>query len=162
MWHWIALLCSADVPCIKLITLSRGVRHLHTERRAGIGIKQEAQLSPRDRAMHPVSWNLANCHATVQKLLVRQVLNKSMLWSSRFSWRQCCHEGGISVVTVRVLRAKKSFPRLNCTNYRCVCEETTIGEGQSNSFIVNYCATTNKIINIQGKQNGTRALFTGR
>jgi len=33
-----------------------------------------------------------------------------------------------------------------------VCEETTIGEGQSNSFIMSYCATTNKIIKIQGKQ----------
>ena len=37
---------------------------------------QEAQLSPRDRAMRCVSWNFANCHATVQKLLVRQVLNQ--------------------------------------------------------------------------------------
>ena len=37
---------------------------------------QEAQLSPRDRAMRRVSWNLANCHATVQKLLVRKVLNQ--------------------------------------------------------------------------------------
>ena len=36
--------------------------------------EQEAQLSPRDRMMRCVSWNLANCHATVQKLLVRQVL----------------------------------------------------------------------------------------
>ena len=50
---------------------------------------QEAQLSPRDRAMHRVSWNLANCHATVQKLLVRQVLDKSKVWSWRSSWRQC-------------------------------------------------------------------------
>jgi len=32
---------------------------------------QVAQLSP----MRHVSWNLANCHATVKKLLVRQVLN---------------------------------------------------------------------------------------
>ena len=32
-----------------------------------------------------------------------------------------CHEGGISVVTVRVLWAEKSSPRLNCTNSRCVC-----------------------------------------
>jgi len=32
--------------------------------------KQEAQLSPSDRAMRRVSWNLANYHATVQKLLV--------------------------------------------------------------------------------------------
>ena len=52
-------------------------------------VPEEAQLSPRDRAMRGVSWNLANCHATVQKLLVRQVLNKSKLWSWRFSWRQC-------------------------------------------------------------------------
>ena len=41
--------------------------------------KQEAQLSPRDRAMRRVNRNLANCHATVQKLLIRQVLTKSMV-----------------------------------------------------------------------------------
>jgi len=35
---------------------------------------QEAQLSPSDRAMRLVSSNLANYHATVQKLLIRQVL----------------------------------------------------------------------------------------
>ena len=40
---------------------------------------QEAQLSPRDRAMRRVNRNLANCHATVQKLLIRQVLTKSMV-----------------------------------------------------------------------------------
>ena len=51
--------------------------------------QQEAQLSPRDRAMRRVNWNLANCHATVQKLLIRQVLAKSMVWSWRFSRRQC-------------------------------------------------------------------------
>ena len=33
--------------------------------------KKEAQLSPRDRVMREVSWNLANCHATLQKLLVQ-------------------------------------------------------------------------------------------
>jgi len=38
--------------------------------------KQEAQLSPSDRAMRRVSWNLANCHAHMQKLIVRQVLNQ--------------------------------------------------------------------------------------
>jgi len=52
-------------------------------------LKQDAQLSPRDRAMRRVSWNVVNCHATVHKLLVRQVLTKSMVWSWRFSWRQC-------------------------------------------------------------------------
>ena len=42
-------------------------------------IKQEAPLSPRDSAMRRVSWNLANCHATVQKLLY----DKS--WTNRSS-----------------------------------------------------------------------------
>ena len=51
-------------------------------------LKQEAQLSPRDCAMRRVNWNLANCHATVQKLRI-QVLTKSMVWSWRFSRRQC-------------------------------------------------------------------------
>ena len=50
---------------------------------------QEAQLSPRDRAMRLVSSNLANYHATVRKLLIRQVLTKPMVFSWRFSWRQC-------------------------------------------------------------------------
>ena len=50
---------------------------------------QEARLSPRDRAMLRVSWNLVNCHATVQKLLVRQVLNKSKLGSWRVTMGQC-------------------------------------------------------------------------
>jgi len=49
----------------------------------GIAVKyceiQEAQLSPRDRAMRRVNGNLANCHATVQKLLMQQVLTKSMI-----------------------------------------------------------------------------------
>ena len=39
---------------------------------------QEAQLSPSDRAMRLVSSNLANYHATVQKLLIRQALTKPM------------------------------------------------------------------------------------
>jgi len=52
-------------------------------------IGQEAQLSPSDRAMRLVSSNLANYHATVQKLLIRQVLAKPMVCSWRFSWRQC-------------------------------------------------------------------------
>ena len=52
-------------------------------------VEQEAQLLPSDRAMRLVSNNLANYHATVQKLLIRQVLTKPMVWSWRFSWRQC-------------------------------------------------------------------------
>jgi len=51
-------------------------------------VEQEAQLSPSDRAMRLVSSNLDNYHATVQ-LLIRQVLTKPMVWSWRFSWRQC-------------------------------------------------------------------------
>ena len=50
---------------------------------------QEAQLSPSDRAMRLVSSNLASCHATVQKLLIRQVLTKLMVWSWKYSRRQC-------------------------------------------------------------------------
>ena len=50
---------------------------LHTRRQQQT--KQEAQLSPRDSAMRRVSSNLANYHATVQKLLIRQVLTKSMV-----------------------------------------------------------------------------------
>ena len=50
---------------------------------------KKTQLSPRDRVMRRVNWNLANCHATVQKLLIGQVLTKSMVWSWRFSRQQC-------------------------------------------------------------------------
>ena len=45
----------------------------------GAKYRQEAQLSPSDRAMRLVSSNLANYHATVQKLLIRQVLTKTMV-----------------------------------------------------------------------------------
>ena len=41
-------------------------------------VKQEAQLSPRDRAMRRVNWNLANCHATVQKLLKLEIKLEAM------------------------------------------------------------------------------------
>ena len=52
-------------------------------------LEQEAPLSPSDCAMRLVSSNLANYHATVQKILIRQVLTKPMVWIWRFSWRQC-------------------------------------------------------------------------
>ena len=39
--------------------------------------------------MRRVSYNLANCHATVQKLLVRQVLNKSKLRNWRVKVGRC-------------------------------------------------------------------------
>jgi len=70
------LVCSA-----KLTVALYTVRAFHP--RSGSGLNsdgQEAQLSLRDRAMRRVSWNLANCHATVQKLLVRQVLNQVQLY----------------------------------------------------------------------------------
>jgi len=60
---------------------------------------QEAQLSPRDRAMRRVNWNLASCDATVQKLLIRQVLTISMVWSWRFSCRRCVIDNVHSTVT---------------------------------------------------------------
>ena len=44
-----------------------------------VNSRQEAQLSPSDRAMRLVSSNLVNYHATVQKLLIRQVLAKPMV-----------------------------------------------------------------------------------
>ena len=68
------------------------VDHAHTDSCIVTGCnlaEQEAQLSPSDRAMRLVSSNLANYHATVQKLLIQQVLTKPMVWSWRFSWRQC-------------------------------------------------------------------------
>ena len=61
--------------------------------------EQEAQLSLRDRAMRRVSWNLANCHATVQKLLVRQVLDKSKLWSWRVTMGAMCNKRVHSTMT---------------------------------------------------------------
>jgi len=41
-----------------------------------VAAKSEAQLSLSDRTMRLVSSNLANYHATVQKLLIRQVVTK--------------------------------------------------------------------------------------
>ena len=46
---------------------------------ANLELKQEAQLSPSNRAMRLVSSNLASYHATAQKLLIRQVLTKPMV-----------------------------------------------------------------------------------
>ena len=49
--------------------------------------------------MRLVSSNLANCHASVQKLLIRQVLTKLMVWSWRFSRRQCVMNNVHSTMT---------------------------------------------------------------
>jgi len=51
---------------------------LHDQSITG-SVKQQAQLSPSDRAMRLGSSNLAKCHATVQKLLIQQVLTKLMV-----------------------------------------------------------------------------------
>ena len=73
--------------------------------------KQDVQLSPRDFAMRRVNWNLANCHATVQKLLIRQVLTKLMVWSWRFSRRQCLIDNVHSTMTrpSRLLLSQVSY-----------------------------------------------------
>ena len=86
-------------------------------------ILQEAQLSPRDREMRRVNWNLANCHATVQKLLIRQVLTKSMAWSWRFIRRQ--RQSVIDNVLSTMTRPSR-FHCLRCvinkptTDYLCI------------------------------------------
>jgi len=54
-------------------------QELPSESGADSELKQEAQISPSDRAMRLVSSNLANYHATVQKLFIRQVLTKLMV-----------------------------------------------------------------------------------
>ena len=66
---------------------------------AGTRKVQDAQLSLSDRAMHLVSSNLANYQATVQKLPTRQVLTKPMVWSWRFSRRQCVIDNVHSTMT---------------------------------------------------------------
>jgi len=73
------------------ICISRVILELGLRRKNEIA-QNNKKLSYRrgtGRAMRSVSWNLANCHATVQKLLVRQDLNKSMLWSWRVTVGQC-------------------------------------------------------------------------
>jgi len=69
-------------PAVKRITWSmhhEGLSMWRSEKASSARynkVIQKAQLSPRDHAMRRVSWNPANCHATVHKLLVRQVLNQ--------------------------------------------------------------------------------------
>jgi len=66
---------------------------------AGSATETRSSVSPRDRVMRRVNWNLANCDATVQKLLTWQVLTISMVWSWRFSRRQCVIDNVHSTVT---------------------------------------------------------------
>jgi len=84
-YNTLALLCE----CVITVPTIIGIWQLHLKTVGGLRfcntvymyvIKskqvQEAQLSPSDRAMPLISSNLANYHATVQKLLIRQVLTK--------------------------------------------------------------------------------------
>jgi len=82
-----------------IVALSRRIRRFLKKSFLLCIHKQEAQLSPRDRAMRCVNWNLANCHATVQKLLLWQVLAKLMVWSWGFSRRQCVIDNVHSTMT---------------------------------------------------------------
>ena len=66
---------SRDILNYEASVLSSALVAAHTS----FKVRQEAQLSPSDRAMRLVSSNLANYHATVQKLLIRQVLTKPMV-----------------------------------------------------------------------------------
>jgi len=75
------LLDDVPIPWVKSIkylgiVLVAGIS-LHVD--CGYIKRQEAQLSPSDRAMRLDSSILANYHATVQKLLIRQVLTKPMV-----------------------------------------------------------------------------------
>jgi len=47
---------------IRLLPSAKPIARLIDDR----AVFQEAQLSPRDRAMRRVSWNLANCHASAE------------------------------------------------------------------------------------------------
>jgi len=65
---------SGKIWCLEILKLSHCSQE-HNVRFHQLS-EQEAQLSPRDRAMRHVSRNFASCHATMQKLLERQVLNQ--------------------------------------------------------------------------------------
>ena len=68
--------------------------------------------------MRRVSWNLASCHATVQKLLVRQVLNKSKSRSWSATVGQCvinmCNHDAIESLSLSYRCHKQNTPRTSC------------------------------------------------
>ena len=79
------------------------------------------------------------------------VLGVATAWPACPRMPMPCHEGEIQSWQCEFFKPRKAS--LDWTALILdVCEETTIGDIQSNSFIMSYCATTNKIINIQGKQ----------
>ena len=98
---WIAIFtrCGNDIFQVLLTGAFSALTLLVWRQEGHPACKQEAQLSPRDCAMRRVNWNLASCHATVQKLLIRHVLTKSMVWSWRFSRRQCVIDNVHSTMT---------------------------------------------------------------
>ena len=113
-WHWFLSFCARITwhldlllqfnygysrPRLDTDILNNVIRHFPLPGTCCLPKKQEALLSPSDRAMRLVSSNLANCHATVQKLLIRQVLTKLMVWSWRFSRRQCVMNNVHSTMT---------------------------------------------------------------
>ena len=100
--------------------------------------KQESKLSPRDRTMCRVSWNLANCHATVQKLLVWRVLNKSKLWS----WRITVRQHVINICTQH--DAIESFS----LSYRCY-KQTNDGRVVYITCIPTTCGETFEVHNVE-------------
>ena len=105
-----------NVYCYKIIS---GTVAVHCN------LKQETQLSPRYRAMRRVSWNLAGCHATVQKLLVRQVLNKSKLWSWRVKvgWcviNMCTQPWRVRVAFIVLKVSQTNRRRLSCVYITCI------------------------------------------
>ena len=78
-----------------LVTVYAALKRLWWWRRWWTGVDtRSSDISPSDCAMRLFSSNLANCHATVQKLLIGQVLTKLMVWSwslvgGNVSWTMC-------------------------------------------------------------------------
>ena len=66
-----------------VVGVNHAIHMCHCCGHRGHSVQQEAHLSPSDRAMRLVSSNLVNYHATVQKLLIRQVLTRIRLEPER-------------------------------------------------------------------------------
>ena len=109
-WVYVSVTTGNCAIIIIIILCNHTQTHTHTHAHlmalypgvpgwAGTRKVQKAQLLPSDCAMRLVSSNLASCHATVQKLLIRQVLTKLMVWSWRFSRRQCVMNNVHSTMT---------------------------------------------------------------
>ena len=104
---WNSSLLSTEVTVVK--ATNNNPAYLDSQS----AVIDNAQLSPSDRAMRLVSSNLANCHATVQKLLIREVLTKLMVWSWRFSRRKCV----MNNVHSTMMRRSRFPLSLRCHNH---------------------------------------------